>query len=152
MNREEHAYNRPDLMGMVNTLILAKKAEAEQLYSLLQNTGYHITLAENAQELEIISELRQPFKLVLITDSFSELSSPGLVNYIKQHLKLDKIIYLSKSEDHEKERTLRSLGLIFLGSYQSFSVFAERIINHILKRPDQIDRNKVDNGRLLTGS
>ncbi|GEM_PF-4618105 len=143
MNKEEHSYQKSKLTETVHALILGKSEEVNDLYSLIVSTGYHITLAENTDELEITSALKLPFKLVVITDSFSETPGARLLSSIKQHINADKIICLSKCEDHEKERSLRSLGLIFFGSYQSFSVFAEKIINHILNVPDQREYKEV---------
>jgi|GEM_PF-369037 len=135
---------------VVNALILGKKAEVVRLCSMLQNTDYQITLAESTEELEIISRFRQSFKLVVMTDSFPEAPCARLVSYIKQHLNPGKIICLSKSEDEEKERSLRALGLIFFGSYQSFTAFAKKIINHVLKVPDQKEDEKVNTIKINT--
>ncbi len=129
--------------NLVNALILGKRVEIGPLCAMLQNTDYRITLAESTEELEIISSLRQPFKLVVMTDSFPETLCASLVSYIKQHLYPGKIICLLKSEDEEKERSLRSLGLIFLGSYQRFALFAEEIINHVLKVSDSTKNKEV---------
>ena len=126
------------LPAVIDALILGNKVEVASLSSLLQNTDYRITLAESAEELELISKQRRHFELVVITDSFSESPDAKLVGYIKQHLNPCKIICLSKSEDEELERSLRSSGLIFFGSYQSFLVVAEKIINHGPKDPEKM--------------
>lgn len=123
---------------VINALILGKKIEVASLCSLLQNTNYHISLAESTEELELISTQRHHFELIVMTDSFSEAPDAKLLSYIKQHLNPCKIICLSKNEDEENERLLRSLGLIFFGSYQSFLVVAEKIINHEPKEPEKM--------------
>ena len=63
MNKEEHSYQKSKLTETVHALILGKSEEVNDLYSLIVSTGYHITLAENTDELEITSALKLPFKL-----------------------------------------------------------------------------------------
>ncbi len=121
--------------GMIKALILGKKEEVAPLCSLLQNLDYYITLAESTEKLELISKQRHRFNLVVMTDSFAEAPDAKLVGCIKPHLNQGKIICLSENEDDEQERSLRSLGLIFFGSYQRFLVCAEKIINHLFKEP-----------------
>ena len=143
MIKPPHLYQKQEVITSYRALILGKKIDVEELCFLLQNNDYKITFAESSEELARISAIKQPFKLVVMTDSFTEAPDVELINYIKQRLNPGKIICLSISEDPEKEKLLRSLGLIFFGSYERFSIFAEKTVNQIRKVPEQIANEEV---------
>lgn len=88
--------------------------------------------------------------LVVMTDCFSEAPDAKLVSSIKQHLNPGKIICLLESEDVERERTLRSSGLMFFGSYQSFLVSDEKIINHLHKEPERKNIKSIEPKQMQT--
>jgi N-acetylglucosaminyldiphosphoundecaprenol N-acetyl-beta-D-mannosaminyltransferase len=116
--------------GCSKAVILGKKLELQTLYSLIAREYQQVTLAETTQDIEHLKPGKQPFKLAVITDSFQENLSRKLINTIKQKINPESMICLSKAFDAEKERELRSTGLIFLGSYQNFFEFSDDIISH----------------------
>ncbi|NTW62744.1 MAG: WecB/TagA/CpsF family glycosyltransferase [Chlorobiaceae bacterium] len=125
-------------------LILGRKESVGELFRLLQESYQQVTLAENSGELENLKPEKQSFRLAVMTDSFSETLSLGLVNRVRQNFDPEKMICLSTDDDQEKERVLRSAGLIYFGSYRSFFAFAEKIINQTLTGHQSRSRNAME--------
>ncbi|NTU97149.1 MAG: WecB/TagA/CpsF family glycosyltransferase [Chlorobiaceae bacterium] len=118
---------------MSTAVILGRKEETGRLFRLLEKTYQQVTLAETVSELDKLRRQKQSPGLAVITDSFPENLSIELVNRVRQNLNPENLICLSNDENQEKERVLRSAGLIFFGSYRNFFAFAEKIIKQTLK-------------------
>jgi N-acetylglucosaminyldiphosphoundecaprenol N-acetyl-beta-D-mannosaminyltransferase len=92
----------------------------------------NLTLAETPDELNITGPGKEPFRLAVMTDSFSEKLSIGLLDRVRQKFSPENMICLTRDIEEENEKTLRSAGLIFLGSYGTFLAHADNIIKHTL--------------------
>lgn len=123
----------PGTAGRAKAVILGRKEQVGDICRLLENTFSHVTLAETPDELNITGPGKEPFRLAVMTDSFSEKLSIGLLDRVRQKFSPENMICLTRDIEDENEKKLRSAGLIFLGSYGTFFAFADNIINHTLK-------------------
>ncbi|MCF8383060.1 MAG: hypothetical protein K9G39_05615 [Chlorobium sp.] len=119
-------------VGMTRAVILGRKEQVSDICRLLENTYSQVTLAEMAHELEKTGPGKEPFGLAVMTDSFSEQLSIGLLDRVRQKFSPENMICLIRNIEEENEKKLRSAGLIFLGSYGTFFAHADNIINHTL--------------------
>ncbi|NTW11538.1 MAG: glycosyltransferase, partial [Chlorobiaceae bacterium] len=117
---------------MSTAVILGRKEETGQLFRLLEKTYQQVTLAETVSELDRLRREQRSPGLAVITDSFPENLTIELVNRVRQNLNPENLICLSQDDSQEKERVLRSAGLIFFGSYRNFFAYAEKIIKQTL--------------------
>ena len=113
-------------------LILGRKEELGDLCRLLEKSYDQVTLAETLQDLDNNERGKEPVKLAVMTDSFPETLTLGLLNRVRQRFAPENMICLSNEIDPENEIHLRSAGLIFLGSYGNFFAHADNIIGHTL--------------------
>jgi len=127
-----------------NAVILGKKEQIGKLFSLLENSYQRVTLAETAGELDNLRKEKQSPILAVITDSFPEILNIELINRVRQYLNPENMICLSKDDNQEKEKVLRSAGLIFFGSYMNFFTLAEKIINQTLSESHNRHENLIN--------
>lgn len=117
---------------MTKAVILGRKEQVSDICRLLENTYSQVTLAEMAYELEKTGTGKESFRLAVMTDSFSEQLSIGLLDRVRQKFSPENMICLIRNIEEENEKKLRSAGLIFLGSYGTFFAHADNIIKHTL--------------------
>ncbi len=127
----------PKTERTAKAVIFGKKEKVADLFQLLESRYNKVTLTETEYELEQLAPERHAIGLAIMTDSFPVKLSAGLLHRVRRKLAPQNMICLSADIDHEKEKNLRSAGLIFLGSYRSFFAYAERIITQT-----QTDRNQ----------
>jgi N-acetylglucosaminyldiphosphoundecaprenol N-acetyl-beta-D-mannosaminyltransferase len=118
--------------GRAKAVILGRKEHVGDICRLLENAYSQVTLAETTYELEKSGHGKEHFRLAVMTDSFSEKLSIGLLNNVRQKFSPENMICLTRDIEEENEKTLRSAGLIFLGSYGTFLAHADNIIKHTL--------------------
>ena len=153
MKTKRSADHVPGYELFSKALVLGRKESVAELFRLLERSYQQVMLAENTGELEDLKPEKHLFRLAVMTDSFSETLSLGLVNRVRQNFGPENMICLSTDDDQEKERVLRSAGLIYFGSYGSFSAFAEKIINQTLTGHQNRSRtameSRTDSARAL---
>ena len=117
---------------MVRSLILGRKDMAHELCELLGKLGHRAIVAESREEIESTGRENRPYRLAIITDTFPDTIDLHLVDQVRQRCDPEYMICLLLDEDHDLERTLRSAGLIFFGSYRSFFALGEQIIKKLV--------------------
>ncbi len=124
--------NRSGSADRAKAIIFGRKEQVGDICKLIENSYSQVTLAETSRELEKSGLGKEPFRLAVMTDSFSEKLSIGLLNRVRQKFAPENMICLSGEIEEDNEITLRSAGLIFLGSYGTFFAHADNIIKHTL--------------------
>lgn len=137
---------------VTKAVILGRKEQTGRLFQILEKTYQQVTLAETVTELDTLRKDRQAPKLAVITDSFPETLTIDLVNHVRQSLNPLNMICLSKDDDQEKEKVLRSAGLVFFGSYKIFFAFAEKIISQTVKGNGGNSRNAMNTRKKGAGA
>jgi len=139
--------NPPATAGRAKAIILGRKEQVSDICRLLENTYSQVTLAETPDELNITGPGKGPFRLAVMTDSFSEKLSIGLFDRVRQKFSPENMICLTRDIEEENEKKLRSAGLIFLGSYGTFLAHADNIIKHTLNNGSRTMKPEINAAR-----
>ena len=139
MKKGECHFTYGDYRNLKKAVILGRTEEIGNLASMLESIYDKVRLAETWSELFALRIEKHSFRLAILTDSFSEVLTLSLVQQVRHLLEPKNIICLVRDEDQEKERELRSGGLIYFGSHRCFAPFAEKIIRHTLESHDGHD-------------
>lgn len=108
-------------------VVLGRSNSVHRLVQVVSQTFDSIRLIESQEELERHPTTLSPL-LTVITDSFPGGVSPGLLDQVKNKLSPGALICIANNISAKKEIELRSIGLVFLGSYREFFDCAGAII------------------------
>jgi hypothetical protein len=120
-------------MGL-QTIVLGKKHEIQWLSRFLPKELGPVSLLETTREIDRLPVAASP-RLIVAIDSFPGGINLSLLQKIKMKLNAVAMICLVSNISEEMEIELRSAGLVFLGSHQSFLSHAEEIIGNACKCP-----------------
>ncbi len=135
MNNEHHNTAAPNGHYPSKAVILGTKEESAGLLKLILGAYDQVRIIETLSDLSRLRSEGHPCRLAILTDGFPEELTIELAELVKQFLAPENMICLVKDDDEQKERKLRSAGLIYYGSYNGFAAFAEKIILHTLTDP-----------------
>jgi hypothetical protein len=116
---------------MTNALLIAKRTEKiNQIENLL---------SEYFQKISLVSDLTGTgqlppdlhFDLIVATDSLEIMPDGDFLSCLRGHIPGAKFLYLADEITPQTEMSLRSGGLIFLGSYDHFIHCAHQILGSI---------------------
>ena len=85
-----------DVAASARAVILGNKERIGELSQILKRSYHQVALAETAGELEAVSE---SCRLAVMTDTFSESLTIGLINRVRKALHPEQIICLSEDDD-----------------------------------------------------
>lgn len=122
-----------NLIGL-QTIVLGKKHEIQWLSRFLPHELGPVSLLETTREIDRLPVAASP-RLIVAIDSFPGGINLSLLQKIKSKLNAAAMICLVSNISEEMEIELRSAGLVFLGSHQSFLSHAEEIIGNVCKSP-----------------
>ena len=128
-----HANNRVPVS--LETLFLGNRNEVRKLSGLIPRVIAPVGVIETLQDIERLSADVSP-RLVVALDSFGEGIRLNLLQHIKTRLNSAAVICLVDSISQQQEIELRSVGLIFLGSRETF-------INHAWKIVERVSQSSV---------
>lgn len=116
----------------LQTIILGKKCEVDVLTPLIPQELNPVAVLETTRELDRLPDNVSP-RLIVTHDSFRGGISLGVLQKIKKKLNAAAMICLVNTISKRREIALRSAGLVFLGSPQTFSDHAREIVGRVCK-------------------
>ena len=117
---------------MTNALLIAKRTDRTHRIKNL--------LSEYFQKVDLVSDLDEArqlppgihFDLIVATDSFGITPDGDFLLCLKSRFPGAKFLYFADEIAPETEMSLRATGLIFLGTYDHFTLCAHQILGSIV--------------------
>ncbi len=110
---------QPGSVGMPRCLVLGSRAGVRDLLQVLGFSFTRIDVVEAFEDIDGLPGIKQP-DLLVATDSVSGGLTPPQLEAAKSKLKPGATICLTHCADDRTEVRLRSVGLVFLGTCETF--------------------------------